>query len=193
MKAFAYFSIIFLLALSSCSTLNDSVRIGKSGRNVVESVPNVIDTIPETQIFELQMNFRDDEFSGLLLLKKYENEHYRFILTSHFGLTIFDMEINKRDYTTHYCIQPLNNQRTLYLLRNDFSMLLKPDFFPNIRYRIDSSSRLTALERAGSITKTVMYFTDYKETWPSVLSIEHQYLKLYIKLTTLPDASATPI
>lgn len=193
MKAFVYFSLIFMLTLSACSTLKDSVRIGKSGRNVVGSVPHVIDSIPETQIFELQMNFRDDEFSGLLLLKKYDNEHYRFILTSHFGLTVFDMEINKRDYITHYCIQPLNNQRALYLLRNDFSMLLKPDFFPNIRYKIDASSRLTALERAGSITKTVMYFTGYKDSWPEILSIEHPHLKLYIKLTTLPDASASPI
>ncbi|OFY41060.1 MAG: hypothetical protein A2X18_11900 [Bacteroidetes bacterium GWF2_40_14] len=183
MKAFAYFSLIFLLALSSCSTLKNSVG----------SVPHVIDSIPETQIFELQMNFRDDEFGGLLLLKKYGNDHYRFILTSHFGLTVFDMEINKREYVTHYCIQPLNNKRALYLLRNDFSMLIKPDFFPNIRYKIDSSSRLTSLVRAGSITKTVMYFTDYKDSWPSVLSIGHPHLKLYIKLTTLPDASATPI
>lgn len=193
MKAFAYLSFILVLTLSSCSTLRDSVKIGESGRNKIENVPHVIDSLPETQIFELQMNFKGDEFSGLLLLKKYNKEHYRFILTSHFGMTVFDMEINKRDYVVHYCIQPLNNRRALYLLRNDFSILLKPDFFSNIHYKLDSNSKLIALERKGSITKVVMYFADYKEIWPNMINIEHPYLKLYITLKILPDAVATPI
>lgn len=193
MKASVYLSFITVLLLSSCSTLKESVKIGESGRNTISSVPRVVDTIAETQIFELQMTFKDNEFNGLLLLKKYDKEHYRFILTSPFGMTVFDMELDKRNYVVHYCIQALNNPRALYLLRNDFSILLKPDFFSNIHYKLDSGLRLTALERKGSITKTVMYFNDYKKDWPGTIKIEHPYLKLYITLTTLPDAVATPI
>jgi len=193
MKALVFLSLISVLTLSSCSTLRDSVKIGMSGKNTIKQVPHVIDSLQETQIFELQMNYKSDEFSGLLLMKKYGTEHYRIVLTSHFGLTVFDMEINKRDYTVHYCIQPLNNKRALYLLRNDFSMLIKPDFFPNIRYKLDSDMRLIALERKGSITKTVMYFVNYNGKWPDELKLEHPFLKLSIILKTLPDAVAEPI
>jgi|GEM_PF-1022319 len=193
MKVLTYLSLLSVLILSSCTTIRDSVMIGTLGRNTIEKVPHVIDSLPEIQIFELQMNFKNDEFTGLLLLKKYENEHYRFVLTSHFGMTVFDMELNKSDYVVHYCIQQLNKERALYLLKNDFSMLLKPDFFPNIRYKLDDNTRLIALERKGSITKTVMYFTDYVGNWPNKLKIEHPFLKLYITLTTLPDAIVTPI
>jgi len=193
MKALAFLSLISVLIISSCATLKDSVKIGMSGNNSIDHVPHVIDSLADTHIFELQMNYKSDEFSGLLLMKKYGKENYRIVLTSHFGLTVFDMEVNKREYIVHYCIQPLNNKRALYLLRNDFSMLLKPDFFSNIRYKLDSNKRLIALERKGSITKTVMYFINYKGLWPTEIRLEHPFLKLFIILKTLPDAIASPI
>ena len=153
MRVLVFLSLLSFLIFPSCATLSDTVHIGKSGKNTITQVPQVIDTLLQTQIFELQMNYKENEFSGLLLMKKYENDHYRIVLTSPFGLTIFDLEINKRDYTFHYCIQPLNNKRALYLLKNDFSMLLSPDFFSNISYKLDSGSRLIALERRGVLQK----------------------------------------
>lgn len=192
-RVLTYFSIIVLFVLYSCSTLKNAERVGKGANSNVKVVPHVIDTLKDSQIFELQMNFKENEFTGLLIMKKYNTEHYRFVLTSHFGMTIFDMELNKKHYTIHYCIPPLNNKRTLYLLRNDFSMLVNPSFFPNIRCKLDDSLKLVAFERKGSITQTVMYFENYVGNWPQKLKIEHPFLKLYITLTSLPNATTLPI
>ncbi len=188
MRNLILISLFFTLIFSSCSTLRDkSVHNGDA-----TIVPDVVDTVADTQIFELQMNYRENEFSGMLLLKKLGDDHYRFVLTSHFGLTVFDLEVDKRSYKVHYCLQPLNRKRALYLLRNDFSILLNPMFFNNIKHQIEET-RLVALERSGSITKTVMSFTGYKGAWPELIKIEHPYLKLKITLTKLPDAIAEPV
>lgn len=188
MRNLILISLFATLILSSCSILKEK-PIYKDGPGMV---PDVVDTLVDTQIFELQMNYKENEFTGLLLLKKLGDEHYRFVLTSHFGLTVFDLEVDKRDYKVHYCLEPLNRKRALYLLRNDFSILLNPVFFNNIKHKIEDN-RLIALERSGSITKTVMSFAAYKGTWPESIKIGHPYLKLYITLTKLPDAIAEPV
>lgn len=191
MKNLILISLFGAFIFSSCATLREVPDT--AGKYVdTATVPLVVDTIPETQIFELQIDFRNDEFSGLLLVRRMGNEHYRFVLTSHFGLTVFDMETSKREFKVHYCIEGLNRKRVLYLLRNDFSMLLNPRFFTNIKYKVEED-RLISLERSGSITKTVMSFSGYHGQWPEILKIEHPYLKLYITLTKLPDDIATPV
>lgn len=192
-RALTYINILALLILCSCSTLKNTVSVGKGERNSILSVPHVLDHNKEVQIFDLKMNYKEEEFSGLLIMKKYGLEHYRIVLTSYFGMTVFDMELNKQDFLVHYCIQPLNKKRALYLLRNDFAMLIKPNFFKNIKYKLDEHSRLSAFERKGSITKTVMFFCDYSEQWPQKVKIEHPYLNLYITLTSLSDVTTLPI
>ncbi len=67
MRVLTYLSIITILALSSCSTLKNTVRIGRGGENSLKVVPHVIDTLKDAQIFELQMKYKEDEFSGLLI------------------------------------------------------------------------------------------------------------------------------
>lgn len=172
-------SILILLILSSCSTLERGESTG---------VPLVIDTSAGVQIYDLTMTYKDVEFAGILLMNSGMQEKNRFVLTSHFGMTVFDLETTAKGYRTHYVIPAMNRKRVLYLLWSDFSILMRPDFFKNIKYTYGEGCKLKSLVRSGSITKTEMSFIQYVNGFPNTLEINHPYLKLNIKLKKIENA-----
>ncbi|MCK9627306.1 MAG: hypothetical protein M0R37_01785 [Bacteroidales bacterium] len=179
MRIFTLNSILILFLLSSCSTLKRGESTG---------VPLVIDTSAGVQIYDLTMTYKDVEFAGLLLLRSGMQERNRFVLTSHFGMTVFDIETSGNGYKTHYVIPAMNRKRVLYLLWSDFSILMRPDFFKNIKYTYGDEGKLKSLVRKGSITKTEMSFIRYVDGFPNVLEINHPFLKLNIKLKKTENA-----
>jgi len=169
-----------MVILSSCSTLR---------RGEITDVPQVVDTTGEVQVYDLSMTYKDVDFTGILLMNRSVEGKNRFVLTSPFGMTVFDIETEGNGYKVHYVISAMNHHRSLYLLWSDFSILMKPDFFKNIRYKYNVEGRLDSLERRGSITKTVMSFTNYSGFFPEDIEISHPYLKLNIKLKKLNNAT----
>lgn len=179
MRIFTLSSIFILLLLSSCSTLERGESTG---------VPLVIDTSSGVQVYDLTMTYKDVEFAGMLLLNSGVQERNRFVLTSHFGMTVFDLETTAKEYKIHYAIPAMNRKRVLYLLWSDFSILMRPDFFKNIKYSYSDDGKLKSLVRSGSITKTEMSFIEYIDGFPNILEINHPYLKLNIKLKKINNA-----
>ncbi|MEA5005753.1 MAG: hypothetical protein VB022_04990 [Rikenellaceae bacterium] len=177
-RIFTSISILLLFLLSSCSTLERGESTG---------VPLVIDTSSGVQIYDLTMTYKDMEFAGMLLLNSGNQEKNRFVLTSHFGMTVFDLETTMSGYKTHYVIPAMNRKRVLYLMWSDFSILMRPDFFKNIKYTFREDGKLESLVRSGSITKTEMSFIQYVKGFPNEMEINHPYLKLNIKLKKLEN------
>jgi hypothetical protein len=180
MRNLTSISLVVLVLLTSCST----VRHEKN--NVI---PVVIDTFGGVQLYDLNLSYKDVDFSGILLLDGGNDIGDRFVLTSHFGMTVFDIETEGNGYKVHYAIPAINHRKVLYLLWSDFSILMKPDYFKNIKYSFDEEGKLVSLTRSGSITKTEIYFKDFLDGYPQDIEINHPYLHLNITLNKIKNGN----
>ena len=180
MRNLASISLVVLILFTSCSTVRQE-------RN--NAIPVVIDTVGGVQLFDLNLCYKDVDFSGILLLEGGNEYGNRFVLTSHFGMTVFDIETEGNGYRVHYAIPAINHRKVLYLLWSDFSILMKPDYFKNIKYSFDEEGKLVSLTRSGSITKTEIYFKDFLSGYPQEIEINHPYLHLNITLNKIRNGS----
>jgi len=181
MRNLTSISFVVLILFTSCST---TVR---QERN--KAIPLVIDTLGGVQLYDLNLCYKEVDFSGILLLDGGNEDGNRFVLTSHFGMTVFDIETEGNGYKVHYAIPAINHRKVLYLLWSDFSILMKPDYFKNIKYAFDEEGKLVSLARSGSITKTEIYFKDFLDGYPQEIEINHPYLHLNITLNKIKDGS----
>ena len=104
-------------------------------------------------------------------------------MTSFFGMTFLDFELNGATIKINYCIEQLNREKVILLLKKDFEILFKPDHSPITKYLFESNGNIAALEQGNGITRTLMRFGKYSEGYPEEVLITHPWLKIKLKLT----------
>jgi len=163
--------------------------------------PFVVDT---TLMYDMQIHYKKNDFSGILLIKPVENHSVRMILTSVFGMTIFDFELNETEFKVNRCIKPMQKKRILNLFRKDFRALFsyqlpqvidakvyEKEQVP-VGYKIKTSAgkayysirnnQLKKLEMPAFITSLQIDFQHYKNNLPERILISHPGLKLNMQL-----------
>lgn len=73
--------------------------------------------------YNMIFDFMKKHFSGMLLVKQTDTNTIRTLFSTHFGLSLFDFEINKDTLIVHHCIEPLQKKNVLSLLQKDLSIL----------------------------------------------------------------------
>ena len=199
-------SLLFLLLFSSCSP-----GILKNFRKTDSFSVNRVDFYPffpsadTTHLFNMQIDFRKNHFSGLLLIKSVQPDVYAIVFTTHFGMSVFDLEFDKGEFRVNYCIEALNKKNVVRLLENDFRILLflniendqkfsdiyrnknNPDLeinrIDNIYYLKDlKNETLLAIEAPHFYSSLSYAFTDYINRFPSIIRIEHSRIGIKMQL-----------
>lgn len=125
-KYLILFTAIIFLSLSSCSPsyLKNYLKIENSN---IEK-PTVFNSNFEKATYKTNLKVMGKELSGILLIKKTEEEEFRFVFISEIGLKYFDLGINysneKQKFTTHYLMSALKRGEIKNILFHDFSKLL---------------------------------------------------------------------
>ena len=175
-------SILLVVSLAGCSPLLKEGIWLQNTPFAAGNVPYVYDTIPSTRIFDFTLVFKKSEVTGIVIIKTEGAGERRIVMTSVFGMTFLDFELKGENIKINYCIEQLNRERVILLLKKDFEILFKPDHSKITRYLYSSPDRLDALEQGNGITKTLMKFTNYNNKWPETMQIEHPYLRLSLLL-----------
>ena len=199
-------SLLLLLLFSACSP-----GILKNFRKDYASMVSRNDFYPffpsgdTTQLFNMQVDFRKNHWSGLLLIKSVQPDVYRLVFTTHFGMSIFDLELGKDTFQIHYCMEAFNKKKFIQLLENDFRILLflnlqsdenlsniykhknSPDLeinrTGNIYYLKDTKNETLLAIEAPHFISTLHYdFADYIDLFPSVIRITHSRIGLKMQL-----------
>ena len=125
MKSLLSVSLLFLLACCSCTpsivrkcAKVETQAVGK------EHLPPMMDASGRLCKFNMTIDFMRKHFSGLLLVKETETGTYRTLFSTHFGMSLFDLEIGADSLIVHHCSEPLNKKKILSLFDRDFSILL---------------------------------------------------------------------
>ena len=199
-------SLLLLLLLSSCSP-----RILKDFRKTESLLVERADFYPffpsadTTHLFNMQIDFRKNHFSGLLLIKSLQPDVYRIVFNTHFGMSVFDFEFDKSDFRVHYCMEALNKKNVITLLENDFRTLLFlnletdrnfPKIYSNEKnptleiYKNDKfyylkdneNETLISIEAPHFFSSLSYGFTDYIDRFPSIIRIKHSRVGIKMQL-----------
>ncbi len=200
--------IIFLLIIifSSCSNPYKNLTTTELALSDIDKIPYSLPYIQRTIIYKTDINFYNNDISGLLIIKNTGDKVYRIALTTQFGLNIFDFELNHGNLNVKYCIEYLNKKLILKTFETDFNLLLLQNPFDKIytfendvqnqkiwqlkngklNYNYIQNLNSQEIEninlRKRNSEKISVGLHDYKGNVPKVISLEHDNIKLKMNL-----------
>ena len=157
-------------------------------------------------IYKTGIGFYNREISGLLIIKKTEEQYYRIALTTQFGLKIFDFALNEGNLEVVYCIDYLNKKSIISTFEDDFNLLLMQNKFEqiytfqkeeqkykgwvfqsgkmNYYYLMNTEKRqIEKIEqRKRNAKKISVDLYDYNKHLPLNIKLEHHNIKLKMNL-----------
>ncbi|MFO7940826.1 MAG: hypothetical protein R6U66_13850, partial [Bacteroidales bacterium] len=159
----------------------------------------------KTMVFDADMHLYKHHFNGLLVIKQTTLNNYRIVFTPKVGPKLFDMSIDPKDRTVHYCMEAIDRKLLLKALENDFRLLLLN--FPQqpvkqykndslVRYQLSSPDNVVVEKQQNDVIKyirqgkwhkpnTQVAFFQWQEEKPESIAITHSRLKLSIHLKSL--------
>lgn len=159
----------------------------------------------KTMVFDADMHLYKHHFNGLLVIKQTAPDNYRIVFTPKVGPKLFDMSIDPKDRTVHYCMEAMDRKLLLKALENDFRLLLLN--FPQqsvrqyindslIRYQLSSPHNVVVEKEQNRGIKSVkqgrwhkpntqVAFLQWQDERPETIAITHDKLKLSIHLKSL--------
>lgn len=176
-------SLLILLSiiviLPSCSP---SYLKGYKEVKISTTDPFVFNDNFEKVVYKTNLEVMGNELSGILIVKKIEDNETRFVFISELGLKYFDLgiksNVQEQVLTTYYIMPALNRGRINELLFDNFSKLLPLDKnnFQTLYYQDiinNNNSNNMAVEYKATGSKSI-YFSNnnkvFKIVWKSDVS-----------------------
>jgi len=139
-------------------------------------------------LFNAEITFYSNYFSGLMVFKQMEDSSSRVVFTTQFGLKIFDFEFKGNDFTVKYCVEQLNKKSITNTLKRDIQLLLMNDIKAHtlIRYKNIENSHLMVL-KAKATTGCNYYFSDMNTSINQIIKAGILRKKVNISFFGLPN------
>ncbi|MDB5228965.1 MAG: hypothetical protein JWN78_3158 [Bacteroidota bacterium] len=78
----------------------------------------------ETVLFNTQVDITSHHLTGLLLMKKMQDDTTRVVFTNEMGIKYFDFEFTENNFRVISCIRKLNKKIAINQLKKIFSLIL---------------------------------------------------------------------
>lgn len=122
MKYSISFFLFFLLASCSLSTTKGFIENSTQKKEF----SNLYFSNPEQDyVYKAKIKAFNNNFGGLLIIKKIKKGNHRIVFTTEFGNKIFDFEIKNGKINTHYILKQLDRDIIISKLQRDFETLTK--------------------------------------------------------------------
>lgn len=193
-------SLLFVF-LASCATYSENFQV--ADKKVESFTPEFLTNSPIEKSFRMSIDAYGNNFSGIVVSKKINSNHYRFAFLNEFGAKMLDFELENQGVKMHYAIEQLDKKIILNLLQKDFNLLFNENNkiiqtfnskeFKILETEINRKSVYYFLKN-GSLQKTVMTSRkkekinlqyNYKGTEFPDVEISHRKVKIKIYLHLL--------
>jgi len=163
-------------------------------------------------VFKTKMSYGNKfEMGGMLVLKQTSVGNYRTIFLTKFGLTLFDFEFGENGFIVHKAFEQMNKKMFLKVIENDMELLLtrhyqgctasffvkdpqshnkiktesviKTTMNKKIHYFVQTDDQLLLEMHQG--TAVSIFLSQYKQTIPHSIQIQHHNFPLSMDLTLL--------
>lgn len=160
--------IILILVLSSCSSKVLPTPLLKAGSDM--------------QTFNMQINFKKQSFSGMLIVQHRTDNEIRIVASTFFGPTLFDFGLKDGQFNIYSCIEPLHNKGVIRLFENDFKKI----FLSNQAFRkIKSHEEYTEHISGRIFGKSIFQTFKSQNNGFEKLTIKHPWIGVNISLERL--------
>ncbi len=208
-----FYNVLFLLFLlsliNSCTNPYKKLTKTELSENNIKSIPYLLPHSEKAIIYKADITFYKNNFGGLLIIKKIEEESYRIALTTQFGLKIFDFELTQGKLTVVFCIDQLNKNLIIKTFEEDFSLLLiQQDFEKLIELKNPEKQQKIWELKSGKVStyyiqnnesmsidniikskrnseKISVGLHNYNNDLPGEINLEHNNIKLKMNLKLL--------
>lgn len=193
----------FYFLLISCSL--------KTTKTLVEKKPDKKVAINEyfanpdiDYIYKAKLQIFDNNYGGILIIKKIESDHYRVVFTTEFGNKLFDLDLDADHLDVKYIVEQLNKKRLIKTLHSDFQLLVqqnnliekefisKTDFIYKSKiinkdsyyFYLKSNSQLNKIVSSSKTSeKLTIEFNDIDDKIAKRISMVHHNFNMKIDLT----------
>jgi len=104
----------------------------KTTKGLLEQKPDKKEVINEyfanhdiDYVYKAKLQIFDNNYGGILIIKKIEPDHYRIVFTTEFGNKIFDLDLDKGNLQVKYIVEQLNKNKLIKTLHSDFQLLVQ--------------------------------------------------------------------
>ena len=208
-KLMIRFSIISILSLvfTSCAvkTVKDFDKMEVTSQ--VYKTPYFSDK-NEDYVYKASISVYGNDFGGIFIVKKTNENTHRAVFTTEFGNTLFDFEISGNDFKVNHIIEELDRKILINTLKRDFMLLLKEDFkvaeqYENENFKVykspdskrfnyifinKSDSKFSKLVHATkSKEKINIEYLSENNTLADKIVIQHKNIQLRIELNKITN------
>ncbi len=82
------------------------------------------DSLQESRYYTAQIDYKNNSMVGVLGMTEETPGHYRMVMMTTFGMTLFDFTISKTEFIVNSCIEQMNKKMVLKILEKDFRSIL---------------------------------------------------------------------
>lgn len=155
-------------------------------------------------IYKANIYVYKKSFSGILIIKKINNQHHRIVFTTELGNKLFDFSYVKGKFKVNFIIDEMNKSILINILKKDFKVLIIEKFKINNTYTIDktnvfeseigknkhflfiTNNQIVKIIRIrNGKEKVVFLFSEINDTIANNIQILHHNIKLNIKLKSI--------
>ncbi len=180
----------------------------KSIPNSEKTLENLYFSSNEDYVYKCQMDIYKNHVSGILIVKKLNENTHRVVLTSDFGNKLIDFEISNDNFKLNYVLPDLDKKIVINFLKNDFRELLKRQYpvsesFENENSKIylskvDKKSYYLFFNKENGLLKQIVYTKNNKEKidftfdakkhiFADSLNLQHKDFSINIKLFQITE------
>ncbi|TYA73960.1 hypothetical protein [Seonamhaeicola marinus] len=154
-------------------------------------------------VYKASINVYNNNFGGLLIIKKIDNAHTRVVFTTEMGNKLFDFSYINDDFKVNYCLKKLNKKILINILRKDFRALIKENntvieqfskenrtlykttIYGNKYYYYETNTLNSIVREGNGKEKVIITFDDVKNNHSNKILIKHNNIKLNINLKSI--------
>ncbi len=193
---------LLMVGFSACKTYYPAGLIQTEIND--STYQNIYFSADSTYLYKTQVEVYGNQLSGVLVIKKIDDNTHRVALTSAFGNTLLDVIITENEMKVKYVMDDLNRKFLLKTLEADFRMILTQHHFiqeilvtgqdtvykSKIKkgfYYFFNSNKTNQLYRISlaskSKEKVKVNITPKNSTFAENIVIQHYNIKLRIELS----------
>jgi len=157
-------------------------------------------------VYKAKINAYDNDFGGILIIKKIKEHNHRVVFTTNFGNKIFDFELINNEIKTHFIMKELDRKIIINTLKRDFKTLTQEhnkidkafDANDHIVYQCKTNRRfnhylvdqqsqqlIKIINTTHSKEKIIISFYNIKNSIAENINIQHKTAPIEIDLTYL--------
>ncbi len=196
---------LFSLFLSCKSFHPGEMETTKTDLKVVR---NLYFSSTEDYVYKTSIDVYGHHISGISIIKKINENHYRCAVTTDFGNKIMDFEINQNDFSFRYILPDLDKKIVKNFLQKDFTLLLKPEFYVKNSFKNSENNIYTSelehetyflyCEKEQNLLQKIVYTKNNREKTDIIfkaknpifadeIEIQHKDFKINIQMKKLEN------